>query len=68
MSKKGFRYEYPMKTIYPQEMEAIIFAYTQNGWKHIEDIGDNPPFKIVFEWLRDGPPFYPPVNIPPNLR
>lgn len=65
MSKKGFRYEYKLETIYPQELEAVIFAYTQNGWKHINDITDDgPPYTIIFEWQYDGPPFYPPVNYP----
>lgn len=65
MSYQGFRYEYQTESIYPQEMEQIIFDYTQNGWKHIEVLGEKPPFKIVFEWIGDGPPFYPRVNWPP---
>lgn len=65
MSRKGYRYEYVMKTIYPQEMEAVIFAYTQNGWKHIEDImEDDKPFRIVFEWQRNSPVMFPRVNWP----
>nr|WP_325258393.1 hypothetical protein [uncultured Oscillibacter sp.] len=66
MSRKGFRYVYQLKSIYPQEIEQVIFDYTQNGWKHIEDIiDDGPPFKIVFEWTRDGQPYFPMVNWPP---
>ncbi len=65
MSRKGFRYIYQMKSIYPQELEAVIFAYTQNGWKHIDDIiDDGPPYKIVFEWERVSPPIFPEVNWP----
>lgn len=65
MSYKGFRYEYQMVSIYPQEIEQVIFDYTQNGWTHIGELGNGPPFKIVFEWNGDGPPFHPKVNWPP---
>ena len=66
MSRKGFRYEYVMKSIYPQEMGEVIFTYTQYQRKHIDDILEGgPPFKIIFEWQGDGPPVFPRINWPP---
>lgn len=68
MSRKGFRYEYVMKSIYPQEMEEVIFSYTQCGWKHLDDedtLSEQEPIRLMFEWQKDGPPFFPNVNWPP---
>lgn len=31
MSRKGFRYEYRLSSKYPQEFEAVTFAYLQAG-------------------------------------
>lgn len=66
MSNKGHRYAYQLKSIYPQELEQVIFDFTQNGWKYIETVLDeDPPFKVIFEWTRDGPWLIPFVNWPP---
>lgn len=63
MSCKGQRYAYPLKSKYPQEYEAVVFAYTQAGWK---EVGAKPedgiPTHIIFEWQQDGPPYSPDVN------
>lgn len=65
MSCKGRRYAYKLKTIFPQEYEAVNFAYLQVGWKEVGSIPDDGiPTHIVFEWTRDGPPVYPDVNFP----
>ena len=68
MSRKGFRHEYVMKSIYPEEMEEAIFTYMQHGWKHLDDedtFQKGKPIRLVFEWQKDGPPFIPKVNWPP---
>lgn len=65
MSCKGFHYEYKLSSIYPQEYEAVNFAYTQAGWKEIGVLPDEGiPSHIIFEWQHDGPPIYPFVNWP----
>lgn len=65
MSLKGHRYAYKLKTILPQEYEAVNFAYYQAGWKEVDSIPDDGiPTHIIFEWTRDGPPVYPVVNFP----
>lgn len=65
MSCKGFRYEYKLSSVYPQEFEAVTFAYLQAGWKTagiLPEVGI--PSHIIFEWQKDGPPIYPFVNWP----
>ncbi len=65
MSKKGFRYEYRLSSVFPQEYEAVNFAYLQAGWKEVGAIPDEGiPTHIVFEWQKDGPPIFPFVNWP----
>ena len=65
MSCKGFRYDQPLTSKYPQEYEAVVFAYTQAGWKEVRAKPDTGiPTHITFEWLYDGPPHYPSVNWP----
>lgn len=65
MSRKGFQYEYRLSSEYPQEFEAVSFAYLQAGWKVISAIPETGlPTQIVFEWTKDSPPHFPPVNWP----
>lgn len=60
MSCKGFRYEYKLSSVYPQECEAVIFAYLQAGWREVGCLPDTGvPTHIIFEWQKDGPPNYP---------
>lgn len=66
MSCKGFRYNYKLKSKYPQEYEAVNFAYTNAGWDEVGALPDDGiPTHIVYEWQKDGPPIYPFVNWPP---
>ena len=66
MSRKGFKYEYVLTSNSILEYEAVNFAYTTAGWK---DLGAPPgkgfPKSVIFEWQKDGPPFFPQVNWPP---
>lgn len=65
MSCKGFRYVYKLSSIYPQEYEAVNFAYLQAGWKEIPTLPESGlPTQIVFEWQQDCPPVFPTVNWP----
>lgn len=65
MSCKGFKYEYKLNTRYPQEYEAVNFAYLQAGWREVGALpAEGIPTHIIFEWTKDGPPFYPFVNWP----
>ena len=65
MSRKGFRYEYRLSSKYPQEFEAVTFAYLQAGWKSVGALpAEGLPTHLVFEWQGDGPPIYPFVNWP----
>lgn len=66
MSSKGFRYNYELESHYPQEYEAVNFAYTNAGWEEIGALPDKGiPTHIVYEWKKDGPPVYPFVNWSP---
>lgn len=63
MSMKGFRYQYPLKSHYPTEYEAVLFAYTGVGWKEVGFLPDEGfPTHIIFEWEKNTPPLYPSVN------
>lgn len=66
---KGFRYEYQLTSQYPQEYEAVNFAYLQAGWR---EVGAKPdtgiPTHIIYEWDYDRPPIYPFVNWPLDQR
>lgn len=66
MSNKGFQYSYKLSSHYPQEYEAVNFAYLQAGWKEVGVLPPETgfPTHIIFEWQGDGPPFFPPVNWP----
>ena len=65
MSRKGTIYHYPLQSQYPQEYEAVNFAYTQSGWKEVGALPEiGLPTHIVFEWQKDSPPIYPMVNWP----
>lgn len=69
MSSKGFRYEYELQSKYPQEYEAVNFAYLQAGWKEIGALPEEGlPTHIIFEWQNDGTPYYPSVNWPCDNR
>ena len=62
---KGWIYEYELKSIYPQECEAVIFAYTQAGWKYVDIKPDSGfPTHIIFEWTKNSPHYMPYVNWP----
>lgn len=65
MGYRGFSYEYILASHDIREYEAVNFAYTQAGWK---DLGATPgegvPQAIVFEWTKEGPPFYPQISWP----
>ena len=66
MSSKGFRYEYQLSSNNILEYEAVNFAYISAGWKELGALPDEGlPRSIVFEWQKDGPPFFPQVNWPP---
>ncbi len=63
MSMKGFRYQYPLKSPYPTEYEAVLLAYSQVGWKEVGCLPDKGiPTHIIFEWPFDRPALYPCVN------
>ena len=61
MSCKGRRFHHELKTPYPQEYEAVNFAYTQAGWIEVGVIPheNGLPHYIVYEWPKDRPPVYP---------
>lgn len=63
LSMKGFRYQYHLKSHYPTEYEAVLFAYSQVGWKEVGFLPDEGfPTHIIFEWEKNTPPLYPAVN------
>lgn len=65
MPRKGTLYNYPLKSIYPQEYEAAVFAYSQAGWKEVGALpAEGLPTHIIFEWQLDSPPIYPAVAWP----
>lgn len=65
MSCKGYQCSYKLNSIYPQEYEAVVFAYSQAGWKEIGALpAEGLPTHITFEWQFDSPPVYPAVAWP----
>ena len=64
---KGFRYEYKLSSKLPQEYEAVNFAYLNAGWVQVGmlPVEGNDITHIIYEWQKDCPPYYPPVNWPP---
>lgn len=66
MSQKGYRYTYKLQSGHVDEVAEVCFVYKGIGWK---EVGLLPPDRgmpthIIFEWTKDTPALYPPVNWP----
>lgn len=58
------RYTYKLENGSPNEVEAVLLAYGSCGWKTVEVVlpEEGFPTHIIFEWDKEGIPFYPMVN------
>lgn len=59
-----FQYTYKLEKGNLNEVESVLFAYETHGWKTVEVVlpEEGFPTHIIFEWTKDGTPFYPNVN------